>query len=178
MTLAEKMTLLEHILSKVEDPRRKQGLRVTLSQMFSIIIVSNLCGHYGGRAVSRFGKHHQAIFTDLLEMNHPVPSHVIFSDLLNRIDEDDLIRAFNDWAIEYVPLKKGELVSGDGKSLGSTVTHANNSQQAFKAIVSLFCQKSGLVHSLERYENSKESEINIVRFLINELQAKGLVLFF
>jgi len=73
---------------------------------------------------------------------------------------------------------QGELVSGDGKALGSTVENAKNGKQTFTAIVSLFCQKSGLVHSLKQYQNAKKSEINIVRFLIKELNAKGLTLFF
>ncbi|MEM6320293.1 MAG: ISAs1 family transposase [Bacteroidota bacterium] len=172
------MSLIRLLETKVEDPRRKQGLRVTLPQMLSIIIVSNLCGHYGGRAVAKFGKHHQKTFTDLLQLKHPVPSHVVFSDLTNRLDENQLIDAFNEWSKDYVHLEKGELVSGDGKSLGSTVSNGTNSRQTFSAIVSLFCQKSGLVHSIKQYANAKESEIDIVRFLVNELKAKGLVLFF
>lgn len=178
MTLEEKMSLVKLLESKVQDPRRKQGLRVTLPQMLTIIIVSNLCGHYGGRAVAKFGKHYQSTFKEALKMKHPVPSHVVFSDLTNRLDENELIAAFNEWASSYVPLEKGELVSGDGKSLGSTVKNGTNSRQTFSAIVSLFCQKSGLVQSLERYANAKESEINIVQFLIKELKVKGLVLFF
>lgn len=172
------MSLLKILTDKVDDPRRTQGLRVTLPQMFTIIIVSNLCGHYGGRAVAKFGKHHQAIFTDLLNLKHPVPSHVIFTDLMNRVDQNQTILAFNEWTKDYVPLEKGELVSGDGKALGSTVENSHKGNQTFTGIVSLFCQKSGLVKSLQQYENAKESEIGIVQFLVKELKAKGLVLFF
>lgn len=172
------MNLREILNKHVTDPRRTQGLRVNLEQMFSIIIISNLCGYFGGRAVSKFGKHYQSTFTELLELKHPVPSHVSFSDLLNRVDEQQIIIAFNEWASHYVPLEKGELISGDGKALGSTVKNAHHEQQTFTGIVSLFCQKSGLVHSLQQYENAKISEQNIVRFLVKELKAKGLVLFF
>jgi len=172
------MGLIKLLTEKVDDPRRPQGLRTGLAQMFSIVIISNLCGHFGGRAVSRFGKLYQSTFTGLLGLKHPVPSHVVFSDVLNRADENQVVAAFNEWASQYVPLGKGELISGDGKALGSTVTGAKNSNQKFTAIVSLFCQKSGLVHSLRQYENAKKSEIDIVRFLVKELKAKGLTLFF
>jgi len=171
------MSLLKILTEKVDEPRRSQGLRTNLPQMFSMIIISNLCGHFGGRAASRFSQHYQSTFTELLNLEHPVPSHVIFSDVLNRVDENQLIAAFNEWANKYVPLEAGELVSGDGKALGSTVENSGNSNQTFTAIVSLFCQKSGLVHSLKQYRNDKVSEINIVRFLIKELKAKGLTLF-
>lgn len=172
------MGLLKTLTDWVDDPRRAQGLRTNLPQMFSIIIISNLCGHFGGRSVAKFGKHHESTFKEVLDLKHRVPSHVTFSDILNRVDENQVIAAFNEWANEYVPLEKGELVSGDGKALGSTVTNATNGNQKFTAIVSLFCQKSGLVHSLKQYVNAKKSEINIVRFLIKELEAKGLTLFF
>ena len=172
------MSLIKILTEKVDEPRRTQGMRTKLPQMFSIIIISNLCGHFGGRAVAKFGKHYQSTFTEMLGLKHPVPSHVIFSDILNRVDENQVVAAFNEWANRYVPLEKGELVSGDGKALGSTVKDAKNSNQKFTAIVSLFCQKSGLVHSLKQYQNDKKSEINIVRFLIKELNAKGLTFFF
>ena len=172
------MSLLKILTDKVDEPRRSQGLRTKLPQMFSIIIISNLCGHFGGRAVARFGKQYQSTFKELLNLKHPVPSHVIFSDVINRVDEDQLIAAFNEWASKYVPLEKGELISGDGKALGSTVKDTQIGKQKFTAIVSLFCQKSGLVYSLKQYENAKKSEINIVRFLVKELNAKGLTLFF
>lgn len=172
------MGLLKILTDKVDEPRRSQGLRTNLGQIFSIVIISNLCGHFGGRAVAKFGKQYQATFKEVLKLKHPVPSHVIFSDVLKRVDENQVISAFNEWATKYVPLEKGELVSGDGKALGSTVTNSKNGNQKFTAIVSLFCQKSGLVHSLKQYQNAKKSEINIVRFLIKELGAKGLTLFF
>ncbi|MFK7979296.1 MAG: ISAs1 family transposase [Saprospiraceae bacterium] len=172
------MSLLKILTEKVDDPRRAQGLRTNLPQMFSMIIVANLCGHFGGRATAKFAKHHKVTFTELLKLKHPVPSHVIFSDILNRVDENQVIAAFNEWAGKYVPLEEGELVSGDGKALGSTFNQPTNGHQTFTAIVSLFCQKSGLVHSLKQYQNDKVSEINIVRFLIKELNTKGLTLFF
>ena len=172
------MSLIEILSDKVDEPRRAQGMRTNLPQMFSMIIISNLCGHFGGRAVAKFAKHYKATFTELLKLKHPPPSHVIFSDILNRADENQVIVAFNEWASLYVPLEKGELVSGDGKALGSTVKDATTGNQKFTAIVSLFCQKSGLVHSLKQYENAKKSEINVVRFLIKELNSKGLTFFF
>jgi len=180
LTLEEKlkMSLRKILLEQVDDPRRSQGLRVTLDQMFCIIIISNLCGYFGGRPVAKFGQLHEATLTKLLGLKHPVPSHVVFSDLMNRVDEQQLIKAFNEWTKNYVPLKKGDLLSGDGKALGSTVKNAHNKKQTFTGIVSLFCQKSGLVHSIQQYENAKISEQNIVRLLVNKLKTKGLVLFF
>lgn len=161
---------------KINDPRRKQGLRTTLPQLFCMIIISNLCGHLGGRGVARFAKNHSKTFTKVLKLNHKIPSHVIFSDILNRVDSKELITAFNNWAKDIVPLKKGMPISGDGKALASTVSNQHGSHQDFEAVVSIFCQETGLVYAIEQYRNKKKSEIHIVQFLIKKLKNMGVVI--
>jgi len=168
------MSLYE-VFEGIEDPRRKEGLRTTLPQLLCMIIISNLCGHFGGRPISRFSKLYEATFRKELGLKHRVPSHVIFSDILKRIDSKELIMFFNKWAKDFVPLEKGDLVSGDGKALASTVTDHHENTQNFQAVVSVFCQESGLVRAIGEYQNNKQSEIDIVRFLVVQLSDMGLV---
>ena len=59
------MSLEESLLS-IQDPRRKEGMRHNLYQMFSMIILSGLCGHFGARGVRRFSKANSKIFKELL----------------------------------------------------------------------------------------------------------------
>lgn len=169
------MSLYE-VLQEVQDPRRGEGLRTNISQMFCMIIVSNLCGHFGGRGVARFAKENVAVFEKVLRLKHGVPSHVTFSEVLKRVDNKELIKAFNKWANDYVPLSSGTLLSGDGKALGATVQDKHGRQQNFEAVVSLFAHKSGLVYSLEQYQNGKESEIGVVQYLIGKLENMGVTL--
>jgi len=182
LTLAEKfkaikMSLATILSEDITDPRRGQGIRTPLPKLFTMIIISNLCGHFGGRASSRFCRLYESTFKEYLELKHAIPSHVTFSDVLNRVDENEVISAFNKWSSDYVELEAGDLVSGDGKALGSTVENPTSKHQKFQAIVSIFCHKSGLVHSLKQYHNSKKSEINIVQFLVENLQNKGITFF-
>ncbi len=167
------MTILKE---EVQDPRRSQGMRYTLSQLFTMTIMANLCGYLGGRPVAKFSKNHESTLEDLLSLKHGIPSHVVFSDIMNRVDEDELIIAFNKWTSGYVPLEIDDMVSGDGKALGSTV-RGTGSRQKFQAVVSIFCQQSGLVYAIEQYQNAKESEIHVVQFLLEKLQAMGITLF-
>jgi hypothetical protein len=170
--------ILEESLTEVQDPRRLQGQRISKTQLFSVIIISNLCGHFGGRPISRFAKSHAKIFKKELGLKHPIPSHVTISTVINAVDQTQLIGAFKLWTSSFVPLAKGDALSGDGKALGSTLVGGRKGKnQNYQAIVSLFCQKSGLVYSLERYNSSKESEINVIRFLIKELKNMGVTLF-
>jgi len=169
------MTLFS-VLSNLEDPRRSQGLRTTLAQILTMTILSYLCGKTGYRGISRFCKSYSGTLTAYLGLKHGVPSHVTFREVLQNIDEKKLIDAFNAWSATLVDLKKHTFISGDGKSLGSTLIHSQSSLQEFEAVVSFFSQESGLVYSLQKYSNSKVSEINVVEFLINELQVQGMVI--
>ena len=164
-------------IKKVLNPRRSQGQRIKKDQLFSIIFLSNLCGHFGGRGISRFAKIHEKSFREELNLKHKVPSHVTFSDFIKRIDHKEVIKAFNNWTRSCIVLGKENMISGDGKALGSTVSNSQTKNQSFEAIVSLFCQKTGLVYAIETYKNNKESEINVIQFLIKELKQMGLTIY-
>lgn len=169
---------LEACLLEIEDFRRDAGKRYSQLQMFSMLVISNLCGHFGGRGVARFTRIHKGIFKECLGLKFAPPSYTSFCTFLNNTDETQMINAFNKWTEDFVPLEKGDLVSGDGKGLCSTVSDSNGKNQDFKSVVSLFCHKSGLVYSLASFRNAKASETNVIRFLVNQLQGMGITLFF
>lgn len=170
------MTLIE-ALSEVKDPRRAQGLRVDLEQLFYMTVIGYMCGYCGYRELKSFCDSEAKVFIEVLSLRHGIPSHVTFWQVLTNVNDQEMIKAFNKWSKDYVPLKKESILSGDGKVLGSTVINANGKNQDFQAVVSLFCQESGLVRSLEDYRNkAKETgEGSVARFLIKELNGMGIV---
>ncbi len=169
------MTLIES-LSELEDPRRGQGLRTDLEQIFYMTIISYLCGHTGYREISAFCKSEEKLFVKELSLRHGIPSHVTFWQVLTHVSDNDLVKCFNKWSKDYVPLENGTWVSGDGKALGSTVINPNGSNQDFQAIVSLFSEESGLVYALEAYRNKTKEvgEAKVARYLINQLNGMGV----
>jgi len=168
---------LKQVVEQIDDFRRSQGLRHTKLQMFGMILISNLCGYFGGRAVARFTKIHQEIFMEELSLKHRPPSHVTFSEFINSIDETQMIAAFNSWTSDVIPLSEGDSISGDGKALGSTLKDACGQSQEYQSIVSLFCEESGLVYAMERFNNGKSSEVNVIRFLLTLLSGMGVTIF-
>ena len=171
------MSLLE-CFSTLPDPRRKQGLRVSLNQILAMTFIGYLCGSTGYRALARFCKVHSQTFTELLALRHRVPSHVTFWTVLQGLDQQALINAFNQWAKQYVDLRAGDWVSSDGKTLNSTVSDCHSKSQDFQAVVSLFAEEKGLVYALEQYRNkSKEqAEGDVVRFLVERMHGMGITL--
>jgi len=173
------MTLIE-ALSEIEDPRRTQGLRTSLEQIFYMAVIGYLCGYKGYRELSKFCDSQANIFEEELSLRHGIPSHVTFWQVLTNVDDQEMVKAFNKWSEDYVPLEEKTFVSGDGKVLGSTVINANGKNQDFQAIVSLFSEASGLVRSLEDYRNkTKETgEGKVARFLIDQLNEMGIIFTF
>lgn len=167
------MTLTK-CLSEISDHRRAEGKRFNMIQMFSIIFISGLCGHFGGRAVSRFAESHMEIFVNELSLKHGTPSHTKISTFINAISEENMIAVFHKWTSSYVVFDTEEGVSGDGKALKST--RLDNRGKNFKAIVSFFSHKNGLVHSISKYENEKKSEVNVVLALLDRLKDMGITL--
>jgi DDE_Tnp_1-associated len=156
------------------DPRRKQGLRVEQSQVLTMVVIAYVCGYFSYRKIATFAASHRDFFTEALALRHGVPSFVTFRDILIHINEAELIAAFNTWAKDFVAITPEEWVSGDGKSLGSTVVEASHSSQDFQSVVSFFVQRTGMVALLEMYRNKKVSEIAIVQGMFTALQDKHL----
>ena len=174
---------LEESLLGIQDPRRRQGMRYNLYQMFSMILLSGLsrgfgtsCGHFGARGVERFSKAHSGTFEELLKLKHPIPSHTSFNTFLKDIPNEALISAFHGWTSNYIPLEElqGGGVSGDGKALKSTTDYNGSS---FQAVVTFFTHQSGLAHSISTYRNEKTSEIHIVQFLLDRLKDMGITMY-
>ena len=67
-------------------------------------------------------------------------------------------------------------MSGDGKSLKSTLSHGTDENQDFCAVVSFYVQKTGLTYLIADYRNKKIGEAEIVRDLLSSLKDKGLIL--
>jgi len=173
------MTLIES-LTAIKDPRRAQGLRTDLEQIFYMVVIGYLCGYRGYRELKNFCDSESDIFIKELSLRHGIPSHVTFWQVLTNVNDQEMIQAFNKWSESYVPLEKSSFLSGDGKVLGSTVINANGKNQDFQAIVSLFAQESGLVRSVEDYRNkAKETgEAKVARFLIDKLNGMGMIFTF
>ena len=60
--------------------------------------------------------------------------------------------------------------------MNSTVENCHDSTQNYKSMVSIFCQKSGIVVNTELIELKKSHEIGAVQLMLGQLKAKGIIL--
>ena len=94
--------LLTNAFRDLTDRRRAQGLRVTQEQVLTMVVVAYVCGYFSYRKMETFSKAHSDLFTEALDLKHPVPSFMTFRDIIVNTDQAELIAAFNLWAKDLV----------------------------------------------------------------------------
>lgn len=166
---------LKEFFHSIKDFRREQGQRYKLEPVLWMILLGISSGYTGYRELSVYMKSNKAYFSKVFSLKHGVPSHVTIRAILIGLNKSEFLTAFNTWA-ETQELSQGDWLSGDGKALNSTVTNAHESEQNFCSIVSLFCQRTGLVHQIADFRSKKKSEGEILRQLLPSLQDKGVYL--
>ena len=115
--------------------------------------------------MARFAKNHRTLSANQIPLPRgKAPCASTFLRLSNRLDVQELCKAFNQWMLSHC---KPELIAIDGKSINRTVSHCHNSEQNFVSLVSFFGHQSQLVLRVGTLENSKQSEIYQVQALLS-----------
>jgi Asp-tRNA(Asn)/Glu-tRNA(Gln) amidotransferase C subunit len=169
------MSLID-CLQAVKDPRRLQGQRYSSTAMLLLIIMGILRGQYGYRELGRFCEINKSYLINKFAFkNNKVPSYVSIRAFIVNTDFSSIQTAFHKWTSNYVQIEAGEWISIDGKSIRSTVSDYSNEYQNFVSLVSLFCSKREQVLHVEKLENKKSNEGQIVEELLEILDLKDAI---
>ena len=166
-------------LKQIPDHRSPHGLRHPLWLVLLIIIMGMMSGYWGYRQLGRFVERHRRELIRRLQIPKArVPSYSVLTRVMLNLDYEELQKVFNQWSKQYSLIPSSEWISLDGKSLKNTVSNYDNAQQNFINCVSAFSHQRGLVLGVKMMENKGESEINVVRDLIELLDLTGVVFTF
>ncbi len=166
-------------LKQIPDPRARSGLRHPLWLVLLLIIMGIMSGYWGYRQLGRFVERHRRELIKRLQIPKArVPSYSVIRRVMLALDYEELQLVFNQWSRQYSLIPSSEWISFDGKSLRNTVTNYDNAQQNFINCVSAFSHQRGLVLGVKMMENKLESEITVVRDLIELLDLTGVVFTF
>ncbi|KAA5549256.1 ISAs1 family transposase [Adhaeribacter rhizoryzae] len=169
-------SLLDY-LRTVPDFRRAQGRRYPLAETLCMVVMGIMSGYCGYREIGRFIRYNQQDLVTFLKLQRQqLPSYVTIRQVLMHVDFTALSAAFRCWVAAMGAGLTGRWLSIDGKSLKSTVSEYDKAQQNFVVLVSAFCQQTGMVEAVARFENGKQSEISSVWELLGRLQERGLLL--
>lgn len=173
--MMERRKSIVDYLSEIPDNRRGAGQRHEQTFILLVVLMGTMSGCYGYRAMGDFIRRNKS---SLIETLHPkkdrVPSFDTVRRVLMGIDFSMLSKQFSRWAQQYVTISGDEWVSIDGKAIGGTTVNKHSSSQSFINLVSLYCSKQKLSIGNGLVSNSKESEIPVVKQLIEALDIKGV----
>lgn len=166
-------------INTLNDFRRGEGQRYSFESLMWLIFLASCCGHTSSRTIASFGKSEAVFFVDSFGWLHGVPSYGTIHYFLQGLDSSEVCTAFNTWMLLNLEGKiEGSWASGDGQGLRSTLVDANNPNQNYSALVSVFCQKLGLTIAIKDYQNKSKGEgeqTMLLSLLLENLRNKGIM---
>lgn len=170
------MLSLQAAFAQVPDPRGSRGKRYPLATFLILIVLATMSGYRGYRGLERFMDRHQQGLSQRLGLSRQaLPDYSTIRRLLGQIDFHQVAAVLTTWMHQVQWLQVGEDCAIDGKSLANTLVHPTDAKQNFVNVVSVFQLRQGLVVGQQVFENGKESEIEVVYSLIEQLQVTGIV---
>lgn len=163
-------------LSQVQDNRRGAGQRHSHELILVIVLMSIMSGYYGYGAMGDFiERNRSGLISQLQPKKGRLPTFYTIRRVLMNLDFDSFSHQFYQWSKAYVSIETGEWLSIDGKAIGGTVSNYSTTYQSFINLVSVFVSRKKMVLTNGEVTNSKESEMPVVRQLIEVLDLKDVV---
>lgn len=162
-----------HHFSTIEDPRVNRQKRHQLQDIFFISICAMICGADNWVAIEEFGLAKEEWFTELLGLEHGIPSHDTFGEVYAAIDTDHFSVCFSRWIADLANLTEGEVIAIDGKCLRRSLDKA--SKKAAIYMVSAWAQQNNLVLGQVKVDD-KSNEITAIPKLLSRLDIAGAVI--
>lgn len=168
-----------NFISELTDFRRGEGQRYSFESLMWVIFLGNCCGYTSSRTLSAFCEAENKFFTATFGWLHGFPSYGTLHYFLQGLNSTVVCTAFNNWMLgSFGKEIAGNWVSGDGQALRSTLVDGNGSGQHYSALVSLFCQKTGLTIAIKDYQNQTKGEGEqrvLLSLLLENLRNKGIM---
>jgi len=162
-----------HHFSSIKDPRVNRQKKHQLQDIFFITICATICGADNWVAIEAFGVAKEAWFTELLDLEHGIPSHDTFGEVFAAIDTDQFSDCFSRWVADLASITEGDVIAIDGKCLRRSLDKA--SKKAAIYMVSAWAQHNNLVLGQVKVDD-KSNEITAIPKLLSRLDIAGAVI--
>jgi len=157
-------------LEELPDLRRRAGQRHDQTFILLLVLMGTMSGYHGYRSIGDFIKRNE---NELLACFKPnkgrLPSFYTVRRVIQGLDFKGLNESFYRWARQSVELSENEWLHIDGKAMKGTMSGYSIDKQRFISLVSLYNSRMKQVVAHGLVDNSKQSEIPVVRGLITNL---------
>ena len=167
--------MLLDCLSKVADPRRRQGRRYQLEYILMFSVLAMLCGATSYRKIQRFMNAHRERLNEWFGLAWKrAPAHTSIRSILQALDVQALEQAFRAHSQQLLDSRADPdtppAVAMDGKVLRGSFDRFQDQKAA--QMLSAFCQSEHLILG-HLPVSTKTNEIPVAQQLIEELGLEG-----
>jgi len=162
-------TTISKAFGELTDPRINRNLRHPLVNIITISICAIICGCDDFCSIEEYGNSKADWFKGFLDLEHGIPSHDTFSDVLNRLKPKEFSQAFTQWVSQLGNLKD-DIVSIDGKTMRGTLDKASGASAIH--LVSAWSAKNNFCFGQVKV-NEKSNEITAIPLLLDLLDIEG-----
>jgi len=161
-------------LSKVTDPRRKQGQRYSLATILVTMLVASICNANSAEAFAIFASEHEEEFAEFLDMPHGAPTQDVYLSVLANICIKEFGNLHNGLTAHIRSKMPGVLddkhLAIDGKTSRRSFDTASGKLSAHTLHV--WSKASGIVIAQSDCDR-KTNEIKLIPELLKALNLKG-----
>lgn len=162
-------TTISKAFGELTDPRINRNLRHPLINIITISICAIICGCDDFCSIEEYGNSKAEWFKSFLDLEHGIPSHDTFSDVLNRLKPKEFAQAFTQWVSQLGNLKD-DIVSIDGKTMRGTLDKASGASAIH--LVSAWSAKNNFCFGQVKVDK-KSNEITAIPLLLDLLDIEG-----
>jgi len=158
--------------SNVTDPRRPLRRLHKLEDILLISVLAIICGADTWNNIEEYAQSKEEFLRKFLELPNGTPSHDTFNRVFSAIDSEEFELSFMEWVRSIIKVKKGELVSIDGKTIRGAKSKGKKSPFH---VISAWANENNMVLG-QLMTDEKSNEITAIPQLIALLELEQTVI--
>lgn len=163
---------LHDLFECVHDPRGKQGRKYKMAEVLELWQIGLICGKKDAVNISHYLSLRADDLRKVMPLEHGVPSHDTFSDIMRKLNSDELALNVFDWISLFLAEKdiQDDQIILDGKASRASAEKNKDEPPPYIINAVLGSSKTFLYHS---EVGSKENEIKVLPRALKVLDVKG-----
>jgi predicted transposase YbfD/YdcC len=159
-------------LKRVNDPRKRKGIRYHLATLLLLILLAKLGGQDHPTGIAEWIKHREAALVELLKLpRHQVPHHCTIRRLLQGLEPEQFEQVMGEYQRSRLPGAAEIVMSIDGKTLRGTIVKGEGRGVH---LLAAFLPGSGLV-LMQVAVDCKANEIVAAPQLLKHIDLHGVI---
>ena len=163
---------LYEYFARMEDKRKKRGIRYSLPTLLLLIVLAKLCGEDKPYGIADWVQSWKEMLITGLQLSYPhLPHHSTYGRILES-HEQEIDGAVSEFLGELPAVEQSQIVPLDGKTARGTIT----AEDRFGVhVLAAYLPEAGIVLKQLPVEKEKENEIVVAPQLLESLNLEEKV---